>query len=201
MTPTAQQQVDGRQRITDEAAHLFLTNGYAETSLRDIAAAVGIKAGSIYYHFESKDDLLLAILRRGMGVMVEAFETTTDATAHIEPAERLAAHVRAHLAALFEHGPYTATHVTAFHTAPEHVRKAIVPDRDAYEAMWTELLTELQREGHIRHKLDIGLTRLVLFGAMNAAVEWFHPERGNLDRLATVIADQFWRGVRSEAGR
>lgn len=197
MTQTSEH-LDGRQRITDEAAHLFLSNGYAQTSLRDIAAAVGIKAGSIYYHFDSKDDLLLAILRQGMDVMIDAFETTARATEHAPPADRVGAHVRAHLAALFEHGPYTATHITAFHTAPEEVRAAIVPDRDAYEAMWAELLMELQNEGHIRRRVDIGLSRLVLFGAMNSAVEWFHPERGNLDRLATTIADQFWRGVRKE---
>lgn len=196
MTQTTE--VNGRQRITDEAAHLFLTNGYAQTSLRDIAAAVGIKAGSIYYHFDSKDDLLLAVLRQGLDMMIDAFEATAEATANALPEDRVAAHVRAHLAALFEHGPYTATHVTTFHFAPDDVRDEIVPDRDAYEAMWTELLVELQNDGHIRRRVDIGLSRLVLFGAMNSTVEWFHQERGNLDRLATTIADQFWRGVRTE---
>lgn len=200
MTNTAEQQLDGRQRITDEAAHLFVSNGYAETSLRDIAAAAGIKAGSIYYHFDSKDELLLAILRRGLDVMIDAFETTAEATSHADPADRVSAHVRAHLAALFEHGPYTATHVTAFHNAPREVREAIVPDRDGYEAMWTELLMELQQERQIRRSVDIGLCRLVLFGAMNSSVEWFHPERGNLDRLATTIATQLWQGISTDAG-
>jgi AcrR family transcriptional regulator len=192
---TTEAAIDGRQRITDEAARLFVSDGYAKTSLRDIAAAVGIKAGSIYYHFESKDDLLLAILRRGLDVMVEAFEVTTAASADAPPAERVASHVRAHLGALFEYGPYTATHVTAFHNAPQSVREAIVPDRDAYEALWNTLLTELRVQGHIGDTVDVGLSRLVLFGAMNSTVEWFHAERGNLDHLAAVIADQFWWGV------
>ena len=189
--------IDGRQRITDEAALLFLNDGYTQTSLRDIAAAVGIKAGSIYYHFASKDDLLLAILRRGLEVMVEAFESAGEATGNSNAAERITAHVRAHLGALFEYGPYTATHVTAFHTAPEGVRDAIVPARDGYEAMWNGLLTELRDHGDIGDEVDLGLSRLVLFGAMNSAVEWFHAERGNLDHLASVIGDQFWSGIRS----
>ena len=58
----------GRDRIMDEAAALFLRNGYEGTSLRRVADVVGIKAGSIYYHFSSKDELLTAILERGIDV-------------------------------------------------------------------------------------------------------------------------------------
>ena len=46
-------------RILDEAAHQFLTAGYAETTLRKIAAGVDMKAGSIYHHFASKDELVV----------------------------------------------------------------------------------------------------------------------------------------------
>jgi hypothetical protein len=97
--------------------------------------------------------------------------------------------VRAHLSALFENGPYTAAHVTAFRTAPVEVRDAVVPMRDAYEARWTELLAALEIG------TPVGLSRLTLFGAMNTAVEWFDTERGNLDELADVITRQFWEGA------
>ena len=64
---------EGRRRILDVAAALFLERGYVGTSLRDIARAVGMKPGSLYYHFASKEALLEAILERGMEVMVAAF--------------------------------------------------------------------------------------------------------------------------------
>ena len=185
----------GRVRITDAAAALFLDKGYAQTTLRDIAAAAGIKAGSIYYHFDSKESLFLDILRQGIAVMVDAFEQAERIAADSTPGERVATHVRAHLSALFEHGPYTANHVSAFHVAPETVRSEVVADRDRYEAMWTRLLAELRASGRLADGLDLGLTRLTLFGAMNFAVEWFDPDRGNLDELAGVIARQFWTGV------
>jgi AcrR family transcriptional regulator len=186
---------DGRQRILDVAAALFLERGYVATSLREIAAAVGMKAGSLYYHFSSKEVLLQAILQRGIDVMVEAFLAAAEATRGADPRARFAAHVRAHLAALFEHGPYTAAHVTTFRTAPASVCRAIVPERDAYEAMWSELLGELRESGALAPDVPIGLSRLTLFGAMNSAVEWFDVERGELDSFAETITRQFWSGL------
>lgn len=193
---------DGRQRILDQAAALFLDQGYASTSLRQLADLVGMKAGSLYYHFSSKEELLTEILRQGIEVMDQAFD---DAEAAITAAaaqpvavaaqRRLGAHIRAHLSALFENGPFTATHVTTFRTAPPQVRDAIVPVRDAYEARWTDMLDQLQADGAIRADLDTALARLILFGAMNAAVEWFDADRGNLDRFAAQLTEQFWSGV------
>lgn len=185
----------GRDRITDSAAELFLHRGYAQTTLRDIAAAAGIKAGSIYYHFDSKEALLLDILQRGISVMEEAFQAAAHATRDAPGVERVRAHVRGHLSALFDHGPYTTNHVSAFRIAPESVRTEVIPDRDRYERMWTDLLTELQESGEIAFDVPLGMSRLALFGAMNFAVEWFDPDRGNLDELVNIIARQFWQGV------
>jgi AcrR family transcriptional regulator len=185
----------GRARIMDEAATSFLQQGYPATSLRHIANAVGMKAGSIYYHFASKDELLTEILQRGISVMQTAFDEAELAVRGGTATARIEAHVRAHLAALFENGPYTAAHVMTFRTAPEQVRAAIVPVRDAYEARWTALLAELQADGLIDATIDVHVARLILFGAMNSSVEWFDPGRGNLDRFATAITRQFWIGV------
>ncbi|WP_203715868.1 TetR/AcrR family transcriptional regulator [Asanoa siamensis] len=52
-----------RDRIRDEAIVLFSDRGYATTSLREIADRVGITKASLYYHFPSKQDLLVAIVR------------------------------------------------------------------------------------------------------------------------------------------
>lgn len=187
----------GRDRIMDEAATLFLRHGYEGTSLRQLADVVGMKAGSLYYHFASKDDLLTEILHRGIDVMQTAFDAAEASAGDEGSLERIGAHVRAHLAALFENGPYTAAHVMTFRTSPEVVRDAVVPLRDAYEARWTELLGGFQRAGRIQPEVDVNIARLTLFGAMNSSVEWFDPARGNLDRFATAITHQFWNGVTS----
>ena len=195
--PTTVLAGSGRDRILDEAAALFLRLGYEGTSLRQLADTVGMKAGSLYYHFASKDDLLTEILRRGIDVMQTAFGEAEASTGSARPVDRIEAHVRAHLSALFENGPYTAAHVMTFRTAPESVREIVVPLRDAYEARWTEMLRLLQADGAIQPTVDVNVIRLVLFGAMNASVEWFDTDRGNLDRFAAAITTQFWSGVAS----
>lgn len=184
-----------RDRITEAAADLFLRNGYAQTSLRDIAAAVGIKAGSIYYHFDSKEALLVDILEQGLAVMDEAFDRAADLARGSDAATRVAAHIHGHMSALFEHGPYTTNHVSAFHIAPASVKQAVIPARDRYEARWVALFDELVEDDQMSAQIDSRISRLVLFGAMNFAVAWFDPTRGNLDQLVDVIATQFWTGV------
>ena len=56
--------VDTRQRILDVALDLFTEQGYDGTSLRQIAERLGVTKAALYYHFESKDDILLALHMR-----------------------------------------------------------------------------------------------------------------------------------------
>jgi AcrR family transcriptional regulator len=51
-----------RDEILDAAAELFTSHGYASTSTRKIADAVGMRQASLYHHFATKDDMLDALL-------------------------------------------------------------------------------------------------------------------------------------------
>ncbi len=182
---------DGKQRILDAAAELFLTRGYAETSIRLIADAVGIKPASIYHHFTNKDSLLTEILEIGMLAVDRAFDDAAASTPP-EPADRLERHVAAHLEALFAHHAFTATHVTVFPFAPPAVRNAAVAARDDYEARWAELL------GEIAPQLEpdaLRIARLALFGAMNSSVQWFDPKTSSTADLASAIARTVAHGM------
>lgn len=182
---------NGRTRILDEAARLFLARGYAETTLRDIADAAGVKAGSIYYHFDSKEDLLAEILDQG----IDRITSTVDealAEARPDAADRLRAAIAAHLTALFQHGPYTAAHVGVFHWAPEEVRRAGIPARDAYEARWATLLDAVVDDPSV----DLHVLRVALLGMMNSTLDWYRPDgpRG-LDQVAETMADTILSGL------
>ena len=70
--------------IVDIAAQMIAQNGYRETSMRDIAARLGVKAASIYSHFESKDHLLQVIL----GVFSDELEKVMQEVSAVEPVEK-----------------------------------------------------------------------------------------------------------------
>jgi AcrR family transcriptional regulator len=188
------EEITGRARVLDAAAELFVRQGYVGTTLRQIAAATGIKAGSIYHHFESKEALFVAVLNDGIVVMIDAFDEAQSSLAGTDDvAVHVREHVRSHLSAIFENGPYTTAHVTSFFSAPAEVRAAVVPKRDSYEQKWNQLFEVLFPAANTK---ELRLRRLILFGAMNATAEWFDPA-GNLtvDQLAAAISDQFLQGV------
>lgn len=196
--PTSIKTEHGRDRILRVAAELFLSRGYAETSLRTIADAADMRPASIYHHFDSKDALLTEILNIGMHAVTTAFtaaETELDADA--EARHRLQAHVAGHLRALFANQAFTAAHVTVFPFAPADVRAASVPQRDAYEALWTDLLSNITPGLTTDARR---LTRLALFGAMNSAVQWFDHTEGSVDDLAATIVDTLWHGLATLTG-
>ncbi len=66
---------DPRERILDSAFALFSTKGFTETSMRDIADAVGIKAASLYNHFSGKQELFEALIKRETGYVEEQLKS------------------------------------------------------------------------------------------------------------------------------
>ncbi len=180
---------DTRQRLLDEAARRFLDDGYVETSLRTIAEAMGIKAGSIYYHFASKDEILAEVLDTGIERITQSVQQALEGID--DPQERLRAAIHAHLRALFEHGAYTACHVRVFHQAPEHVQRQTTVARDRYERLWDELLAD----AGVPDGTDRSLARLFLLGALNTAVDWYDERATSLDAVADTFSTLFLAGA------
>src|SRR6478736_5793767 len=73
---------DTRQRILDVASELFAEQGYDATSLREIADRMGFTKAALYYHFQSKDDILKALVQPAfelVGELVSRLELATGA--------------------------------------------------------------------------------------------------------------------------
>jgi AcrR family transcriptional regulator len=189
-----------RTAILDAAARLFRRRGYAAPSLREIADAAGIQAGSLYYHFDSKEHIVAEVLRVGVE---SVFQAVTDATARGRAAGQtgltlLEVAIRAHLEGLLTLGDYTSANVRILGHVPVAVRRKHLELRDRYEALWRNLLTEARASGAIAADVDLRTFRLFLLGAMNGALEWFDPDRKSIERLARDLSRYLLRGI--EAG-
>ncbi|GAA5176569.1 hypothetical protein GCM10023321_85290 [Pseudonocardia eucalypti] len=154
-----------RRRLLDAAAAEVARNGRAGASLSAIAAAAGLKAGSIYFHFESRERLIEAVLEEGLRATLERLDAALAAEGdHAPPAARLRAAIRAHAVAAHELRDYTVAVL-----APDF------PDggtagalRRDYVGRWAELVAEAQSTGHLPDSVDPRLVRDLLFGALNA---------------------------------
>jgi AcrR family transcriptional regulator len=86
------------ERILDAAEALFAERGFAGTTLRDVAASVGLRNPSLYNHFASKDELYAAVLERGIRPVLEALAAFVEAGEGEERRRVLLARVMALLA-------------------------------------------------------------------------------------------------------
>jgi len=168
-----------RQQILDVAAKLFRARGYTETSLRDIARLVGIKAGSIYYHFASKEELAAEVLRIGVKKVHSAVTAAVDALGPAAAARfRLEAAMAAHLETLLDASDYTSAHIRCFANVPKTLRVQLADVRRDYEKVWRVLLDEMAESRSLRPGIDPGAARLVILGALNWSLEWYDPAQG-----------------------
>lgn len=63
-----------KNEILSSAAHLFASKGFKETSTSEIAAAIGVAESTIFYHFRTKEEVLLAVLEKIREKLLEAFD-------------------------------------------------------------------------------------------------------------------------------
>lgn len=73
-----------RERILDISLELFTTQGYEKTSLREIAEKLGFSKAAIYYHFESKEAILMALHMRLHAVGIDALRGVDRETMTLE---------------------------------------------------------------------------------------------------------------------
>src|SRR5712675_1190281 len=92
-----------RKRLLDAAATEVARHGVAGTSINAIAAAAGLKTGSVYFHFESKDQLVEAMLEEGLSASLAFLDKALAAVPeNADAATRLSAAIRAHATAVHE---------------------------------------------------------------------------------------------------
>lgn len=189
-------QPSGRDLILRAAARLFRAQGYAATSLRQIAAECGMKAGSIYYHFESKDEITAEVLHIGVAqVFDDVRRVTTELGSSAGAHELIRAGVLAHLKALHDTIEFSSANIRIFGQVPPDVRRRHMPLRRNYEAYWLSLFKRCQAAGALSPEVNLQHSSYLLLGAMNSTLDWFRAETMSIHDLATGIADLFLFGI------
>lgn len=194
---TVDERDDGNRRreLIHSAARLFRKKGFDATSTRDIAAAVGMRSGSPFYHFKSKGALLYAVMDEGMRAAIAQQQRAIDRhAAHPAASEArglLAVLIRNHFDVLLGPGSdfipvmlYEARSITA------RQRITLATLQSEYEAPWAPVLQALHAQGALH--ADVKLARLLMFGALNWSAQWFDRKKGaSLDELTDAAMALF----------
>jgi len=193
---TADTDLTKRAQILDQAAKLFRRHGYAATTLRQIAEATGIKAGSIYYHFSSKEEILVEVMDTGIRMVAAAVREKVDALpAGASNRERIAAAVEGHLYGLLHHGDFTSANIRIYGQIPQSAKDRHRIVRLEYADYWDRLFAKAQRSGELRSDVPLSVMRLFVLGSLNFTVEWYNPKRGSFESFARSISALVFDGI------
>lgn len=182
------------QDIVEAAAELFHRKGYAATSLQDIADAVGILKGSLYYYIDGKEDLLYRITSTIHADALANLEAAraTGGTA----ADRLRALLEGHVRSFGQRLTWIRVFYTEYGALGDERRRHIMSERRGYEAFVQDLLQEGQASGAFCPAIDPWIAGNALLTMVNTVYLWYRPSRdADIDTVARTYADLALNGL------
>jgi AcrR family transcriptional regulator len=182
------------EEVVDAAAELFSQQGYAATSIQEIADAVGLLKGSLYHYINTKEDLLYAVIleahQRTAALGYEALAMQGDASVKLD--HIVDRHLRGAGANLAK--------VRVFYNesaalSPDRLEE-ILADRESYEHSLRKIIESGQVEGTFAAHLDPTLTTIAILAILNSVVQWYRPDGPRtIDEVVDMFSDLVLRSV------
>ena len=188
-----------RGEVIDAAAAVFAEKGYHGASTKDIADRLGIRQGSLYYYFSSKEAALGEVCAIGVDSFVQRIGAI--AAGDQSAADKVRAAVANHLDPLRDRRDYVRVFLNDRQELPADSRHRIGRMTRRYEALVEGILREGVRRGEFRRDLDCRLAALALIGLCNSVLVWYGRRIRSvpLERIAEAYAALFLSGVAAPA--
>ncbi|HET6319533.1 MAG TPA: TetR/AcrR family transcriptional regulator, partial [Chloroflexota bacterium] len=129
------------QQVRAAALRLFRDKGYHATSMRDIAAEVGINKGSLYSYIRSKEDLLIPFFERAMGLLLAEIEAIS-ADASLTPTERLKLAIKAHILNVTENLDILTVYLSEWRQLTTDSLTTVRNQRERYAALFLAIIED-----------------------------------------------------------
>lgn len=174
-----------REDILEAAAQVFRQKGFHGASMNDIAEAVHLQKASLYHHVSSKQEILLELLDQALKILLERISAITSQDLSAD--QKLRRMISEYLQILDENLDL-ATVLLFEHRALERRQHARhVPNRDRFELLWRNVLTQGVDEGIFRCD-DVPLTARAILGLLNWTITWY---RSDGEKTIQQIADDY----------
>lgn len=189
-----------RREIFEAAARIFSEKGYAATSIQDVADAVGILKGSLYYYIDSKEDLLFGVIQEAHEAGLANLERLhhIQGNALVKLRFAIEAHLRSNIKNLVKVGVFFHD----FRSLSGDRHDYIVTERDTYDQRFRALIRQGQEEGVITPDIDPKIASLAILGMVNWVYQWYRASGPAApEELAATFADLVLGGLAVDAGR
>jgi len=172
---------------------LFYKKGYFATSISDIARAAGIQKSSIYYHYATKEDILLDILRSTLADLIVTIERVLETTAGSENRMRQA--ILAHTLFHLDRQKEVIISDSELRGLRAENYKDIIKMRDEYEHRFQALIKDGMSD-HIFQNGDFKIISYAVITMCTAPCWWYRPH-GRLDKqaIAGIYTDFIMAGL------
>jgi AcrR family transcriptional regulator len=191
---------DRRLSIIEAAAQAFMTNGFAATSIDDVARLMNCTKGLIYYHFKNKNVLFFSVHQRAMELNLAAIAPLAR-TAR-PPLDRLRDMVMAHALGVITRLPFQKVALQGLEmhllgsTTPEE--RAILDQLQEMHADYIALFADAVKEGIEAGQLaeqDSRLATRLLLGTLNWVTLWYHPRKDETEATRNALCQEMARFV------
>lgn len=183
-----------RREILAAAAECFMEQGFHATSIDVVARRMGATKGRVYHHYQSKVDLFFDVHRLGMSFIFAAVEQARQIRG--DALEVLAAMMRAHAMAMFEHHAFESVVVQgvqlhrfgALTPRQRHDLDELIASRDRFEQLFRNQAMAA-REAGLLEAIDISVAVKTLLGGLQWSLIWYRPEIDDSAATRQRLAD------------
>lgn len=181
--------------ILDAAHDAFTESGFESTSVAAIAGRIEVVEGTVYKYFESKRGLLLAVLARWYGGLLERGERLRDAAR--DPADAMAKLIELHLQAIHDDPMLCHLMFREFRGACDYDGSMLHQMNRRYTGLLTRVIRDGIATGAFRADVPVPLLRDTIYGAIEHHSWHYLSGRGALDvdHTALALLDLLNRGV------
>ena len=160
--------------VLNVAAQIFHERGYASATVQDVADALGMLKGSLYYYIDSKEDLLYRLIAV-IHDEVDALLALLSAEEQLSPIERLELYARR----VVEYNAKNLTRISVYYHDIDQLtdprRKELLSRRRVHERYVADLIREAQADGDVASDLDPKLLSNCVFGTIIWMYRWYKP--------------------------
>lgn len=195
-TMNAERSETRRNEVLQAAARVFGTNGYHASRMDDVAKAMGVTKGVIYYHFRSKEEIFVEVMSGGIEGAIRRLETVL--ARQLPTAETLRLAIQTHVEYNINdqaQGYFAMLVANQMRLLSPEGQARIREWQRAYGSLFHTLLQKGIDEGVLLNR-NVHVTQNILVSAMNHAPDWYRPAAGvSIAEASAHLADQLMGGI------